>query len=101
MYREVNVYLHQRLVGFLRQFDDGYEFEYLADYQGRPLSLSLPVAQRKFYAPTLFPYFKSLCPEGWLKERYCALQKIDEQDLFGLLANNGKNLIGAVSVLVE
>lgn len=101
MRREVKVYLHQRLIGFLRQHDEGFEFEYLPDYQGKPLSLSFPISEKKFFSQKLFPYFTSLVPEGWLKKRYEETQKIDEKDIFSLLVNNGKNLIGAVSIEME
>lgn len=96
MYRQVVVFLYEQKIGSLRQDEQGFTFEYLSDYQGIPLSLSFPVAQRIFHSPTLFPYFASLAPEGWLKRRFSALQKIDERDLFGLLIQNGQNLIGAV-----
>ncbi|WP_082502274.1 MULTISPECIES: HipA N-terminal domain-containing protein [unclassified Erwinia] len=39
-----------------------------------------------------------MAPEGWLKGRYCQLQKIDEHDILGLLANNGINMPGAVQI---
>lgn len=98
MQQSVIVSLHDVPAGWLRQTAQGYEFEYLPDYNGLPLSLSLPLAQRRFSSPTLFPYFASLVPEGWLKKRYSDIQKIDENDLFSLLINNGSNLIGAVSI---
>lgn len=101
MYREVKVYLYQDLVGFLRQHNEGYEFEYIENYQGKPLSLSLPLSKKRFFSQELFPYFASLVPEGWLKKRYEETQKIDEKDIFSLLVNNGKNLIGAISIRME
>lgn len=101
MYREVKVYLQQDFIGFLRQTERGYEFEYAENYQGKPLSLSLPRSKKQFFSPSLFPYFASLVPEGWLKKRYAETQRIDEKDIFSLLVNNGNNLIGAISIRTE
>ena len=100
MLRQVTVFLYGKKVGYLRQDENGFTFEYLDGYQGLPISLSLPVAQRVFYSKTLFPYFASLAPEGWLKRRFGELQKIDEKDLFGILISNGENLLGAVKLVV-
>ena len=100
MLRQVTVFLYGKKVGYLRQDENGFTFEYLDGYQGLPISLSLPVAQRVFYSKTLFPYFASLAPEGWLKRRFGELQKIDEKDLFGILIQNGDNLLGAVKLVV-
>lgn len=97
--RKADVLLFGQKIGELCQTSSGFSFAYLPDYCGMPLSLSLPVEQRTFFSETLFPYFASLAPEGWLRAKYAALQKIDEQDEFGLLLNNGENLIGAVQIL--
>ncbi|TYG34704.1 type II toxin-antitoxin system HipA family toxin [Lonepinella koalarum] len=94
--RTARVFLYDEQIGWLNQDDSGFSFAYLPTYQGIPLSLSLPVEQKTFHAKQLFPYFASLVPEGWLKEKYSQLQRIDEQDLFGLLLNNSKNMLGAI-----
>ncbi|RQM70420.1 MULTISPECIES: HipA N-terminal domain-containing protein [Aeromonas] len=101
MRRQVEVYLYGKHIGLLRQNDDGYLFEYNNGYMGPPLSLSFPVNQGRFYSDSLHPYFASLAPEGWLRKRYSQLQQLDENDLFGILIQNGKNLIGAVQLIVE
>lgn len=96
MLREVTVFLYEKPIGKLYQTDDEFIFEYNEAYYGVPLSLSFPLTQRVFRSKTLFPYFVSLAPEGWLKARFAELQKLDEKDLLGLLIQNGQNLIGAV-----
>ena len=101
MRRRVNVYLYDQLIGQLSQNDEGYLFEYKQGYVGPPLSLSLPVSIGRFPRDSLHPYFASLAPEGWLRKRYSQLQQLDEQDLFGILIQNGKNLIGAVKLIAE
>lgn len=97
--KQAEVLLFGQKIGELYQTAKGFSFAYLPDYQGIPLSLSLPVEKREFFSESLFPYFASLIPEGWLKAKYVELQKIDEQDIFGLLLNNGENLLGAVQIL--
>lgn len=99
MRRRVEVWLYGEPVGELRQDDNGYEFSYREGYVGPPLSLSLPVRVGRFHSQTLPPFFASLAPEGWLKMRYSQLQQRDEQDLLGMLIDNGKNLIGAVQLV--
>lgn len=96
MKRKVNVFLYDKLAGTLVQSETGYVFEYLDDYIGKGVSLSLPVSGKRFESKELHPFFLSLAPEGWLKKRYSEIQKIDEKDPLGLLIANGKDLIGAV-----
>lgn len=98
MHRRVTVLLYGMAIGELVQDEQGYLFSYYPEYSGPPLSLSLPVSQRQFFSATLHPYFTSLAPEGWLKNRYSQLLKRDENDLLGMLIDNGKNLIGAVQL---
>lgn len=95
------VFLYGKPIGILSQDSDGFHFYYDLDYVGIPLSLSLPLEKREFHAKTLFPYFASLVPEGWLKKTYSTLQKTDEDDLFGLLLNNGENMLGAIQIFRE
>lgn len=101
MRRRLNVFLYGHPVGILSQDENGYLFEYHDGYHGPALSLSLPVSKRRFPRQVLHPFFASLAPEGWLKERYCQLQKIDENDVLSLLANNGINMLGAVQISAE
>lgn len=95
---KADVYLYGKHAGILEKHSNGYEFNYRADYFGPPLSLSLPVNQTRFASNLLFPFFKSLLPEGWLLTQYSRAQKIDERDEFNLLVNNGEDLLGAVTV---
>ncbi|SHH53489.1 serine/threonine-protein kinase HipA [Ferrimonas marina] len=90
--------MHGHVVGKLSQTDERFTFEYSPGYRGRPIAISLPVETGRFESSELFPYFSSLAPEGWLKKRYSAHQRIDERDLLGLLLANGENLIGAVQL---
>ena len=50
------------MAGELVQEATGFRFTYRDNYQGPPLSLSLPVSQRIFHCATLHPFFVSLAP---------------------------------------
>jgi serine/threonine-protein kinase HipA len=98
MGRIVNVYMYGKLAGILIEDNDNYIFSYDDNYKGKPISLSMPLTNKKYVSCGLHPFFKSLAPEGWLKKRYSELQKIDERDTFGFLIENGHDLLGAISV---
>ncbi|WP_077494834.1 MULTISPECIES: HipA N-terminal domain-containing protein [Rodentibacter] len=83
-------------IGILQEDKYGFHFAYNPDYQGILLSLILPIEQSHFHSETLFPYFTSLIPEGWLKKKYATYQQINEHDLFRFLINNGENMLCAV-----
>ena len=95
---KANVFLYDKHVGVLEKNGNGYRFSYENDYFGPPLSLSLPLRQSAYTAETLFPFFQSLLPEGWLLKQYARAQKLDERDEFQLLVNNGEDLLGAVVI---
>lgn len=95
---KANVYLSGDHAGILEKTGGVYIFEYLNSYAGIALSLSLPLKQKRFEGDKLFPFFKSLLPEGWLLKEYSRAQKIDERDGFSMLINNGEDLLGAVEI---
>lgn len=87
--------------GILMRDQGHYFFAYDEDYikaGGQPLSLSLPISTEVFKSPHLFAYFDGLVAEGWLRRVQSQFQKIDDQDHFALLVNNGLDLAGAVSI---
>lgn len=97
------VHYNEKLAGFLMrnnsgQYLFGYYSEYLKDPEARALSLSLPLSKESFLSDRLFPFFEGLISEGWLKKIQSINQKIDEKDSFILLEENGKDLIGAISI---
>ena len=90
--------MFNKLTGTLAEESDDYIFTYTDNYKGKPISLSMPLSQQVYKNNELHPFFKSLTPEGWLKKRFSELQKIDEDDAFGFLIENGNDLLGAISV---
>ena len=51
--------------GVLKETDEGYEFlydkEYLSDADAKPVSLSLPLTEKPYKSPVLFPFFDGGC----------------------------------------
>ena len=89
--------------GILEETDEGYEFqydkEYLADKAAAPVSLTLPLSEKPYKSPVLFPFFDGLIPEGWLLDVALRNTDISELDRFSLLLLCCKDCIGAVSVI--
>jgi serine/threonine-protein kinase HipA len=96
------VYYNEIKAGILTRVGDAYVFEYdveyLNDASARPISLTMPLAEKKFASGKLFPFFDNLLPEGFLLEVTVAKLKIDKNDRFRLLMNVGGDTSGAVAV---
>lgn len=95
------VYFNNRFAGILEQVKNGYTFTYDLPYitAGPPISFNLPLQEQPFKSRYLFSFFNNLACEGWLKKTQSKAQKIDEDDKFGLILENGKDMIGAVTML--
>ena len=103
-FRKAFVYIRDRYAGRLEETEDGYRFQYDAEYlqkDPRPVSLTLPLADEPYTSKTLFPFFDGLIPEGWLLEVVTHNWKIDRRDRFGLLLIACKDAIGNVSIQEE
>lgn len=94
------VYFRNFYAGELRETVSGYSFTYDKIFieSGTPLSFNLPLQKNPFISTTLFSFFENLLAEGWMRGLQSKTLKIDENDKFGLLLLNGKDLIGAVTV---
>ncbi len=92
-----------KTAGILKETDEGYEFQYdkayLADEASKPVSLTLPLSEKPYKSPVLFPFFDGLIPEGWLLDVALRNTDISELDRFSLLLLCCKDCIGAVSVI--
>lgn len=62
MRRAVNVYLHEHLAGVLVYAEGAYHFAYEPDYEGPPLSLSLPKGKGVHSSMDPHPSFHGLAP---------------------------------------
>jgi serine/threonine-protein kinase HipA len=63
--RQARVYKAGVLAGVLQELEDRkFRFEYLTDYQGPAISLSMPIQQREWSFGRFPPFFDGLLPEG-------------------------------------
>ena len=99
--RQAQVFYNKRLAGLLTETPEGFQFTYDADYLagGVPISFTLPLREAPFNSEYLPGLFENLVSEGWLRKLQAQEQKIDENDRFGLLLMNGRDLVGAVTVV--
>ena len=101
--RQARVYAHGTFAGILveRQPGNDYVFRYAKDYNGPPVSLSLPLSPRE-HRFTEFPaFFEGLLPEGDMLEGLLRQNKIDRSDTFAQLLAVGKDTVGAVTIEEE
>ena len=103
--RQGYVYVQDSYAGVLRETDDGYEFEYDANYLKNPaavpVSLTLPLSDNAYHSNVLFSFFDGLIPEGWLLGVAVRNWKIDYEDRFGLLLLTARDCIGDVKIYEE
>ena len=100
-FRKGQVFYDNDLAGQISETSDGYIFEYDKDFlkNGLPISIALPIRKEPYKSKELFPFFKGLLPEGWYLDIVTATQKIDREDLLGLLlCTTSGDTIGAVTV---
>ena len=99
--RKGQVFFNKDLAGDISETKDGYFFKYDKDFLKKniPISVSLPLREKPYESKELFSFFKGLLPEGWYLDIVSATQKVDREDLFGvLLCTTSGDTIGAVTV---
>ena len=86
--------------GILNELDFGkrYRFEYLQNYSGTPVSLTMPLSQLVYEYDAFPPFFDGLLPEGYQLDGLLKFGKIDRNDLFSQLIAVGDDLVGNVTV---
>ena len=67
--KQATVFLRNLKAGILTEDENGYTFQYTADFlasdKAEAVSLTLPLSDKPFQSKTLFPFFDGLIPEGW------------------------------------
>jgi len=99
--RRAYIYYKERLAGVLEEDDEGtFQFTYDPVYRidGCPIAFSIPISSEPLISDGLPAFFDNLVSEGWLRRVQSTSQHIDENDSFGLLLENGRDLVGAVAV---
>lgn len=101
--RKVKVFFNGIHAGKLIEKDNKseYIFEYNDDYNGLPISLTMPIEQKVYEFNTFPPFFDGLLPEGPQREALLKLAKLDRNDFFGQLVTVGADMVGAVTVEEE
>lgn len=103
--RSAKILFKNEEAGILTQHDDGsflfgYHDNWVEDNNKPSISLTLPKRDQEFHSKFLFPFFYNMLPEGSNKQVVCKLNRIDQEDYFGLLMTTAKNdTIGAVRVI--
>lgn len=97
--RKARVFVNRHFAGIVEELAQGkFCFTYQPNYQGAPISLTMPT-QNNFYEFTQFPaFFEGLLPEGIQLEAMLRKNKIDKNDYFAQLLTVGSDLVGAVTV---
>jgi len=75
-----------------------YQFKYSDEYNGSPISLTLPTKKREYLFDEFPPFFEGLLPEGIQLDALLRKTKIDRNDFFSILITTGKDLVGSVTV---
>lgn len=98
--RRAKVLMNGVLAGILIESEKNksYEFSYEEDYDGPPISLTMPLSRKTYSYDTFPPFFDGLLPEGAMLEGLLRQRKLDRDDLFGQLVTVGQDLVGAVTV---
>ncbi len=85
--------------GMLEKIDNSkYRFTYENEYQGAPVSLTMPINNHVYEYDTFPPFFEGVLPEGDMLEALLRKYKIDRKDYFNQLIAVGQDLVGAVTV---
>src|SRR5262245_34556527 len=97
--RRAKIWMHNQPAGILEELEPGkaYRFVYLPDYEGAPVSLTMPVASGGYSFLTFPAFFEGLLPEGIMLEGMLQRLKIDRRDYFAQLVATGRDLVGAVT----
>ncbi len=102
MKRSGTVMVNNKPAGIVWQDDDGYGFQYSAEYVDsafpEAVSLTLPVRRPPYISNHMIPFFDGLIPEGWLLDITIKNWKINPNDRMGLLLIACRDCIGAVSI---
>ena len=98
--RRAKVFMHNTFAGILEEITKGqmYRFIYDDKYQGRPISLTMPLSNKIYEFAQFPPFFDGVLPEGLQLEGLLRQRKIDKDDLFSQLIAVGKDLVGAVTI---
>ncbi len=97
--RRAVIFQNGELAGRLEeQAGGGWTFTYLDEYEGDPVSLTLPRRTEPYVFENFPAVFEGLLPEGPQLEALLRKHKIDRHDAFRQLITVGADLVGSLTV---
>ena len=97
--RKARIMVNAVEAGVFEELENGkYKFTYHPQYQGAPISLTLPI-KKNIHEFNKFPaFFECLLPEGDMLKALLFKCKLDANDYFGQLLQVGHDVVGAVTI---
>ncbi|MCK5520209.1 MAG: HipA N-terminal domain-containing protein [Candidatus Marinimicrobia bacterium] len=100
--KKAEIRVHNKPAGLLSETDSGkYIYQYLEDYDGFPVSFTLPFRKEPYEFNSFPAFFDGLLPEGIQLEALLKSQKIDRNDYFSQLLAVGRDTVGAITIIAE
>jgi serine/threonine-protein kinase HipA len=98
--RKADVFMYGKKAGELLEEKkyNHYRFIYKDNYNGPPISVTMPVEKKVFCYDRFPPFFEGLLPEGINLDVLLRTKKIDRNDAFAQLMAVGADTVGAVTV---
>ena len=97
--RKAKILINNNEAGMLTETDTSYCFQYLPEYNGEAISLTMPVRKEPYCFKTFPSFFDGLLPEGIQLEGLLRAKKIDKHDYFSQLLAVGEDVVGAITIL--
>lgn len=105
--RRLNIFLNNRLVGSLDRETSGaitfgYSPAWLDWDNALPVSLSLPLAERRYLGASVLAVFDNLLPDSAaIRRRVAELVHVEGTDAYSLLSALGRDCVGALQFLPD
>lgn len=98
--RKAKVYVKGIEAGILTELQPGkeYIFEYHNQYNGLPVSRTMPIKGKVYKFFRFPPFFDGLLPEGIQLDGLLKINKIDKEDYFSQIIAVGNDLVGVVTI---
>lgn len=104
---ELSVSLNGLLVGSLKKDKNGglhfnYDTSWLTTSGARPISLSLPLSNKRYSGDLVYNFFDNLLPDNpVIRNKVQARFKVNSNSAFDLLAAIGNDCVGAIQLTSE
>jgi serine/threonine-protein kinase HipA len=97
--KKARVLVNGVFAGILEELNNNkYSFIYEENYKGPPVSLTMPIKNKRYDFDKFPPFFEGLLPEGEMLEALLLKYKLDKKDYFSQLLKVGKDVVGAVTI---